>query len=151
MTDIRRKAFAYITREGTATAGTELLIFAHADFPEAGLQVPAGTMEPDERPEDAVMREAQEETGLAGLALVGPIGRATYDLRPYGWDEGHDRWFFHLRCDERTPDRWQAIEEHAADGSGPLRFDCFWVPLDRVPPLIADHDCLIDALIASLA
>ncbi len=32
-----KKVFAYITR------GDKLLVFRHADFPEAGIQVPAGT------------------------------------------------------------------------------------------------------------
>jgi ADP-ribose pyrophosphatase YjhB (NUDIX family) len=53
-----RKVFAYITQ------GNRLLVFRHADFPEAGLQVPAGTVRLDERPEDAVLREAFEETGV---------------------------------------------------------------------------------------
>ena len=35
---VKRKVLAYVTR------GDELLVFRHRDFPEAGLQVPAGTM-----------------------------------------------------------------------------------------------------------
>jgi 8-oxo-dGTP pyrophosphatase MutT (NUDIX family) len=44
------------------------LIFSHPDYPEAGLQVPAGTLEPGEHPEAGVLREAYEETGLTGFA-----------------------------------------------------------------------------------
>lgn len=53
------KALAYITR------GTELLVFEHIGMPEAGLQVPGGTVKPHETPAEAVHREAQEETGLS--------------------------------------------------------------------------------------
>ena len=42
MTELVEKAFAYITRDD------ELLVFRHVDSPEAGIQVPAGTIEPGE-------------------------------------------------------------------------------------------------------
>ena len=76
---LKHKVFAYLTH------GHRLLVFRHADFPEAGSQVPAGTVQPDERPDEAVLREAYEETGLfdftevysrgeIGLALAEPWG-----------------------------------------------------------------------------
>lgn len=64
----KRKVFAYIT------SGNRLLVFWHPDAPEAGTQVPAGTVEPGERPEAAVLREAFEETSLPGLELAGLLG-----------------------------------------------------------------------------
>ena len=60
MPDLKRKAYAYITYED------RLLVFSHPHAPEAGIQVPGGTLNDDERPEDAVTREAREETGLTG-------------------------------------------------------------------------------------
>ena len=36
--------------------------------------MPAGTIEPHELPADAVLREAGEETGLAGLRIVNYLG-----------------------------------------------------------------------------
>lgn len=45
-----RKAFAYITQ------GNSLLIFEHEDAPEAGIQVPAGSIEAGETPEEAALR-----------------------------------------------------------------------------------------------
>ena len=41
---IRRKAFAYVT------SGTRLLLFTHPEAPEAGIQIPAGTMAPGRTP-----------------------------------------------------------------------------------------------------
>ena len=64
----KHKAFAYITWQG------RLLVFRQPDFPEAGVQVPAGTIEVDEMPEAAVLREAYEETGLAHLTVVRFLG-----------------------------------------------------------------------------
>ena len=58
------KIFAYITR------AEQLLVFKDVDFPEAGIQIPGGTIESGELPEDAVLREAVEEIGLGRLHLV---------------------------------------------------------------------------------
>ncbi|NDJ62254.1 MAG: NUDIX domain-containing protein [Chloroflexi bacterium] len=57
------KVTAFVTRE--TRDGRQLLVFKH---PSAGIQLPAGTIEPGEHPEDAVMREVREETGLGGGA-----------------------------------------------------------------------------------
>ena len=45
---IKHKAFAYITCHHS------LLVFSHPYEPEAGIQVPAGTVEVGEGPEEAV-------------------------------------------------------------------------------------------------
>jgi 8-oxo-dGTP pyrophosphatase MutT (NUDIX family) len=63
------KVTAFITRPGPA--GEELLLFQH---PYAGVQIPAGTVEPGETPEQAVLREAWEETGLEGLQILRSLG-----------------------------------------------------------------------------
>ncbi len=77
-----RKVVAYIHRAGPA--GPEVLVFEHAGHPEAGVQVPAGHVEPGETDEGAVRREIREEAGLE----VGPVlevGRRRY--RFAGWGE----------------------------------------------------------------
>ena len=142
MPTLKRKAFAYITW------GDTLLVFSHPDFPEAGIQVPAGTIEPGEDPEAAALREAFEETGLAGLTLVAPLGEQVRDVTALGKDEAHHRYFFHLRCTESPPRTWRHWEEFPSDGSERVAFDFFWAPLPNgVPPLIAGHDALLSALI----
>jgi len=52
------KVFAYIIRHKNQQA--ELLVFEHRDYPEAGIQVPAGTVEDQEALEAALMREVEE-------------------------------------------------------------------------------------------
>jgi 8-oxo-dGTP pyrophosphatase MutT (NUDIX family) len=64
MPKIIEKVTAFITRQ--SKNGDELLLFEH---PYAGIQIPAGTVEDGETPEQAVLREAAEETGLTSLSI----------------------------------------------------------------------------------
>jgi 8-oxo-dGTP pyrophosphatase MutT (NUDIX family) len=48
----------------------ELLVFDHVDTPEAGTQVPAGGVDPDEGLVEAALREVVEETGLLTATVV---------------------------------------------------------------------------------
>lgn len=137
---IRRKAFAYVT------SGTRLLLFTHPEHPEAGIQVPAGTMERGEDPAIAALREAHEESGLRALRLERWLGRSLFDAHPYGRDEHHDRWFFHIACDE-APERWRHSEETPVDGGEPIPLDFFWADLrGELPVLIAGQDHFIPKL-----
>lgn len=137
----RNKAYCYITQ------GDRLLVFRHVDFPEAGIQVPGGTIEPGEAPEAAALREAEEETGLRDLALVGLLGEAERDLNDRGRDEIHHRWFYHLRCESETPEVWRHDETKCSEGDGPITFELTWAPLrDERPTLIAGMGDLLPGL-----
>ncbi len=70
MQEYLEKVTAFVTRPGPI--GPELLLFAHL---YAGNQIPAGTVEEGEAPEQAVLREVAEETGLSALRLQAQIGR----------------------------------------------------------------------------
>lgn len=145
MTVVKRKAFAYITQ------GRHLLVFTHPNAPEAGTQVPSGSIERGETPEDAVLREAREETGLALLTVVRLLGTSHFDMSAFGRDELHERFFFHLRCDGVTPATWRNHERHPSEGSTLPLFEFFWAALpDDVPSLIAGHDALLPELFAGL-
>jgi len=136
------KAFAYITN------GDRLLVFEHADFPEAGVQVPAGTILPGEPPEVAVVREAREETGLDAFPAVAFIGISEFDARPFGKMETHRRHFFHLPVLGTLPEKWRHYERDASDGPcEPIAFDFYWLPLSDVSErLIAGHGSLLAVL-----
>src|SRR3954454_19460207 len=96
----KHKVFAYITHQG------RLLVFRHPLAPEAGIQVPAGTVKDGEDLEAAVLREATEETGLPGLVLAGWLGDQVLDVTPYGRNEINHRHFYHLRCLGDPPATW---------------------------------------------
>lgn len=142
----KQKVFAYITR------GRKLLVFEHPFSPEAGIQVPAGTVEPDEKPEDAVLREAHEETNLTALKLGTFLGFQRRDMSDFGLNEMHDRYFYHLLCEQETQTTWDHGERFPSDEPGEHPtfrhiFRFYWVSLpDGVPPLIADHDFMLKRL-----
>jgi 8-oxo-dGTP pyrophosphatase MutT (NUDIX family) len=75
MSEIVHKVTAFITRDqGTRR---EILVFQH---PTAGIQLPAGTVERGEDIKRAVIREAQEETGIETFALHALLGGITNEL-----------------------------------------------------------------------
>jgi ADP-ribose pyrophosphatase YjhB (NUDIX family) len=103
----------------------DLLLFRHADFPEAGVQIPGGTVEiGSETAEAAVHREVMEEAGLCNLEMIRKAG-----VLDWVWPEkqvlvkGH---LYVLRAAASTPDTWT----HAVGGTGEdaqLRFAYFWL------------------------
>ena len=117
---MKHKVVAYITR------GRELLVFEHEGMPEAGVQVPAGTVEPDEPLEAALWREIAEESGLTGetLTLQGWLGDRPHPahglVRHYAW----------LTVDRDAPNHWVHRVDGAGDDNG-LRFVFRW---EVVPP-----------------
>jgi 8-oxo-dGTP pyrophosphatase MutT (NUDIX family) len=69
---VLEKVTVFVTR-GPASR-RELLLFEH---PNAGIQIPAGTVDLDEEPIDAALREAIEETGIG--ILCSPCLLAEHD------------------------------------------------------------------------
>ena len=105
----------------------QLLVHDHRDAPEAGTQVPAGTIDPGESPAAAAARELFEESGLRL-----PHGTRLQLIRTYRWHNvATGRWnlrhVFVVRLDEPR-DRW----DHAITGHGDDRGMIFryrWIPL----------------------
>jgi len=148
MKEIKYKVFAYITNRN------RLLMFIHPFAPEAGIQVPAGTIKVDERPEEAVLREAFEETGLSDLIVDGFLGEHERDMSDFGHDEIHHRCFYHLRYEGNPPATWRHEERDSSDDPKevPIIFEFFWAPLPHdVPPLIADHGKMLPQLLQRLS
>lgn len=147
MLPVKQKVFAYITHK------QRLLVFSHPFAPEAGIQVPAGTINAGEQPEVAVLREAFEETGLTGLTLAGFLGEQKRDMSDFGRNEIHHRRFYHLHCKQEPPSQWRHEELFPSDdpSSTPIPFDFFWVALPHeVPQLIADHGIMLPQLLKLL-
>jgi len=148
MKAVKHKVFAYITHHH------HLLVFSHLSAPEAGIQVPAGTIKADEHPEAAVLREAFEETGLTDLTLESFLGDHERDMSDFGQNEIHYRRFYHLRCHGNPPPTWRHEERYHSDDPKllPIIFEFFWAPLPHaVPPLIADHGMMLPQLLDGLS
>lgn len=130
------KVFAYIT----GPAG--LLVFKQPQYPDAGVQVPAGTVDPGEALHVAVLREVFEETGLEASAFTHPpeyIGEASFDARAWGKQELHRRHFFHLNTKQDLPKTWQHTEHFGVDT--PVIFEFSWWSIERaIGQLIFQHD-----------
>ena len=125
------KVVAYVVRH------RDLLVFTHADFPEAGVQVPAGTIEAAEPPEQAIMREVREETGRADFRLERKL--AVYDYSAPGMPAAR-RHVFQLSAPDDAPVGWRWGEQYGTPQQ--ITFDFFWVPLDNPPKLaggLGDH------------
>jgi 8-oxo-dGTP pyrophosphatase MutT (NUDIX family) len=134
-----RKVLAYIVSDG------QVLVFRHSDHPEAGLQVPAGTVRNGESVEEAVVREAWEETGLADLNVVGFLGR--YQVIAASPDEIQDRFVFQLGVAELPERDWVHHEMH--DGlQAPTAFRFYWLPLrdPELAELVGEQGALLDRI-----
>lgn len=138
------KVAAYIT------CGGRLLVFREPDYPEAGVQVPGGTVEKSEPLEEAVLREAMEETGLEELRVKAYLGAGEYDFRDIGY--GHfRRHFFHLEFAGDSPDCWLSFEETPSDGTpGPIQLEFQWVRFpDELPNLAGELGDLLEKIMIS--
>ena len=137
-------AAAYITH------GQRLLVMTAPDVPGAFILPPGGSVERDETPEAAALREAKEETGLDNLRLGTFLGRYEKDAPTLG--EHHRCWCYHVLCSGEVPQRWEQYERDPCVGpKEPIRIELWWVELpDGVPPLGAGADQMLPALMAAL-
>ena len=129
------KVVAYITR------GDRLLVFTHRDFPEVGVQVPAGTIDNPDDLEGEVLREATEETGLTQLKVKSYLGSNDFDasiFRP----EIHERHFFHLEAEGPVEDKWLHFENHPTGGAAPIAFSFYWCAI-KDANLFADQGAML--------
>ncbi|WP_231566551.1 NUDIX hydrolase [Pontibacillus marinus] len=112
-----QKAYGYVTREKMGIP--QVLVFQHP-IPEAGIQIPKGTVKEGETPENAVLREMKEETGLHNLSLKGLIAKDLWKA-----DDGslHERFFYHLTT-SNTIDEWSFNPTGGGEEHGP-RLDSF--------------------------
>jgi 8-oxo-dGTP pyrophosphatase MutT (NUDIX family) len=127
---LTRKAYAYVTRE--AVGAGAVLVFRHRDYPEAGIQVPRGTVDPEEDPPATVAREVCEECGLCVARLIGLLA-TDVEARPDDPTQQWERYFFHLVAPD-APDEWEHTVTGAGEDNG-LVFSFFWLPRERLGDL----------------
>lgn len=83
------------------------------------------------------------------------LGRRTFDNSIWGPNAIHHRHFFHLLCDETTPDKWSYEEKDLSiriDATPEqIIFDFHWIELpDDVPELQLGHDAFLDSLLLNM-
>ena len=100
--------------------GLEILAFRH---PLAGIQLVKGTIEYDEKYDEAAIRELFEEAGL--IAEPNPKFIGNFKLKSNQQD-----WYFYL-C-EVSADLAETWIHHCQDDGG-LDFEFFWFPLNQKP------------------
>ena len=123
----RRRVLAYITRD--TPRGRELLVFEHAGEPEAGVQIPAGRLDPGEELEAALLREIAEESGLTGVRIVRELPGSEDH-----YENGYENRGFHVVPTDDLPDRWEHLVVGDGDDAG-LTFRYRWIPLEPELPL----------------
>ncbi len=127
-----KKVLAYVVRR--KNFGLEVLVFEHVHHPEAGIQVPAGTVNEHESLENAVLRELQEEVGLASATIKAFLGEFQYDREDR--DEIHLRNVYQLDVEEKLPDTWlHKVKSHDEDNA--LEFKCYWVSIAVAKNILA--------------
>lgn len=139
----RRRVYAYLT------SPKGVLILEHPNHPDAGLQIPGGTVEVDETPEEAVVREVFEETTLQDLGEPRLLGRHKFDMRDYNMEEQQDAWFYQVQVNGVTQDSWLHAEYFGSNGplAEPIPFRFYWSALPyKGRPLIAHHGKYIKEL-----
>ena len=127
---MKHKVLAYITRQ--RDGARQLLVFKHRDHPEAGVQVPAGTVELEEPIETALFREVHEEAGLDNLRLVRKLAERLEE------DWNQVRHVFHLSAPDDTPDHWTHIVHGQGEDSG-MVFEYYWLDLTLDIELAGDQ------------
>lgn len=121
------KAHAYITR--CLEEVVELLVLAHRHNPDAGLQVPGGTLKSGETAIEALHRELFEESGLTALELMRPLGMRVLPSPIHGDPLRYHA--FHLVGQSELPDAWVHTVS-AGEGDLGLAFEYFWLSLPEV-------------------
>lgn len=140
---VRHKVLAYLLR--TTDGAPEVAVFDHVDYPEAGTQVPSGTIDPGESPQDACLREVAEEAGITDAQILAKIG--VFEFVHHHRRERHHRHVFALAVPTEVPDEWI----HEVSGSGGdrgLKFRFSWMDAsEAVSRLVAEQGTYLVATV----
>jgi 8-oxo-dGTP pyrophosphatase MutT (NUDIX family) len=113
-----------------------LLVFDHVDSPDAGTQVPAGGIEPGERPDDAVVRELAEESGITTARVVRKLGESWFVADPGSVPAGYEEQVhhaYHLHLDHTPAQESWEWDECSGGDVVQHRYAFRWVEIDADP------------------
>ena len=89
-----------------------VLTFTQRSAPSAGMQIPAGTIEPGESPAVAARRELQEETGVAAADGLIHFADSLEDMRGFR-DEIHSRTWFITTAEGFPSAPWTHVDSRS--------------------------------------
>lgn len=126
-----KKVYGYVTR--IKNDKTQVLVFQHS-IPEAGIQIPKGTVNDEEDTYNAVIREVEEETGLTNFRVENLIAEDNWEN-----DDGaiHNRFFYKINVSD-APDEWDYQPTGGGEEEG-LVFHYFWISSKSEVGLIRGH------------
>ncbi len=125
------KVYGYITR--FYKEKPQVLVFQHS-VPEAGIQIPKGTVNPGEDPLHAVVREMVEETGLTSVYVEKLLA---VDTGMNTDSKQQKRYFYQLNTTE-LKDNWAHHPIGGGEERG-LTFHFFWISSEEEVRLIQGH------------
>jgi len=131
---LKKKVLGYIVRKNECN--WELLVFEQKGFPEAGIQIPGGTVEEfDDDLSAALIREIREESGLEDVTVLSEILSEIYyhELKK----EFQERHFFIVTTSTKK-NEWSHIVKASGEDSG-LQFNYYWKDLHTVSHLAGDQ------------
>ena len=137
--DCYQRATAFVT-----DPEERLLVFDHLDV-DAGTQVPGGGIHDGESPEDAVLREIAEESGLRTAVIVRKLGEAWSWSEPGNVPAGLEEQIvhsFHLRVERSTfGDVWE-WDETSGGSVVEHTFRFRWISLDEAVEVLWPHQAM---------
>lgn len=135
----KEKVLAYITRHRNGEL--ELLVLEHRDIPEAGIQIPGGTVDAGESIAEALVREVYEESGLTLENAGTLLGRFQWFRKDR--NELHHRNVFHISAPREVAEEWlHIVKSNGEDSEMPFRF--YWLPVAKAKgKLAADLDAYL--------
>ena len=115
-------------------ADAKLLVFEHdKQWGEAGIQVPAGTVDAGESLEAAALREAEEECGLADLRIVKKIDEYIHFRHTHR--QFNHRYVFLMETADRRDSWVHKVAGHGEDQG--MNFHYSWMPLPEAEHRLA--------------
>jgi 8-oxo-dGTP pyrophosphatase MutT (NUDIX family) len=120
----------------------EYVTFIQPRHPQAGRQVPAGTIERGETPPQAASRELLEETGRGGGMPLFYFADSLYDMREYKPEIHLRSWFFGVAAVDDFPSGpWSHVERRVGEAEIVAEFS--WTKTSQHDELVAGHADLL--------
>ena len=131
----KKKVICYLLRKNNNDS--EILVFDHRDYPDAGTQVVGGTVEDGENLLATMVREIYEEAGIRiKLEDLKKIGNTEYLRKDR--HEVNERTYFLLENQSHLPDYWEHIVKSDGEDNG-MVFCFYWISVKRAKSILTGN------------